>query len=159
FSFDFPTFPGTFDVPVAPVALDGIQPDHRDIFVTKLDASGGALVSSTVFGGSSEESVGGIALDIAGAIYVAGATGSSASPPAPGVLALSSNGGDAPPLVLGDGFVTKLDPSGHALVYSTFLGGSNVDGVNAIAVDHVGAAYVVGGTASHDFPTTPGSFN
>ncbi len=58
----------------------------------------------------------------------------------------------------GTGFVTKLNASGTALVYSTYLGGSVIDKATAIAVDANGSAYVVGYTSSPDFPTTPNSY-
>ena len=58
-----------------------------------------------------------------------------------------------------DAFVTKLNPTGSALAYSTYLGGSAGDGGEGIAVDAAGAAYVTGGTGSGDFPTTPGAFD
>src|SRR5207245_10860564 len=58
-----------------------------------------------------------------------------------------------------DAFVTKLNPTGSALVYSTYLGGSNDDYAQAIAVDAAGNAYVTGGTFSSDFPTTAGAFH
>ena len=53
-------------------------------------------------------------------------------------------------------FVTKLNPAGSALVYSTYLGGQGFDGGGGLAVDGAGNAYVAGGTGSADFPTTPG---
>ena len=58
----------------------------------------------------------------------------------------------------GDAFVTKLNPTGSALVYSTYLGGSGNDDGYGIAVDSAGNAYVTGATGSTDFPTTPGAF-
>src|SRR5207245_9412503 len=57
-----------------------------------------------------------------------------------------------------DAFVTKLNPIGSALVYSTYLGGSELEMGNAIAVDAAGSAYVTGHTYSMDFPTAPGPF-
>src|SRR5439155_11608247 len=57
-----------------------------------------------------------------------------------------------------DAFVTKLNPTGAALVYSTYLGGSGGDGGDGIAVDASGSAYVTGGTGSLNFPTTTGAF-
>src|SRR5437879_12463271 len=58
----------------------------------------------------------------------------------------------------GDAFVTKLNATGSALLYSTYLGGSNYDWGQGIAVDADGNAYVTGGTSSSDFPTTAGAF-
>ena len=52
--------------------------------------------------------------------------------------------------------MTKLNPAGSALVYSTYLGGSGDDNGNGIAVDAAGNAYVTGSTRSTNFPTTPG---
>jgi hypothetical protein len=57
-----------------------------------------------------------------------------------------------------DAFVTKFNPAGSALVYSTYLGGSGGDSANGIAVDNSGDAYVTGNTQSTNFPTTPGAF-
>src|SRR6185295_3739747 len=56
-----------------------------------------------------------------------------------------------------DAFVAKLNPSGNALIYSTYIGGSAIEWGNAIAVDAQGNAYVVGRTDSADFPVTPGA--
>ena len=55
--------------------------------------------------------------------------------------------------------MTKLNASGAALAYSTYLGGSDVDGGCGIAVDGAGSAYVTGSTGSADFPTTAGAFD
>jgi hypothetical protein len=56
-----------------------------------------------------------------------------------------------------DAFLTKLDTTGAALIYSTFLGGSKIDEASAVALDASGNAYVVGVMRSLDFPTTPGA--
>ena len=61
-------------------------------------------------------------------------------------------------MVCGDGFVTKLDPTASAIVYSTYLGGSGEDGAAGIVVDRSGNAYLSGGTDSNNFPTTAGAF-
>jgi hypothetical protein len=86
-----------------------------------------------------------------------GHTTSSGFPTTPGAFDTSFNGGG--PYYYGDAFVTKLNASGSALVYSTFLGGTDDDRATAISVDSAGAAYVAGGTASSDFPTTSGAFD
>ena len=63
-----------------------------------------------------------------------------------------------PPNLVTVPFISKLDPTGSYLVYSTYLGGSGNDQGNGIALDGAGDAYVVGQTFSSDFPTTPGVF-
>jgi hypothetical protein len=140
-STDFPTTPGAFDTTDNPFS---------DAFVTKLNASGTALVHSTYLGGNSTDIGSGIAVDSAGNAYVTGFTASSDFPPTPGAFA------DKPGI---DAFVTKLNASGTALAYSTYLGGDDDDGGRGIAVDSAGNAYVTGETFSTDFPTTPGSFD
>ena len=57
-----------------------------------------------------------------------------------------------------DAFVTKLNPTGSGLVYSTYLGGSGLEEGNGIAVGTSGNAYITGYTGSGDFPTTAGAF-
>jgi hypothetical protein len=145
-SSGFPTTPGAFDT-----SYNGGSA-FNETFVTKLDASGSALVYSTFLGGSGDDQARTIAVDGSGAAYVAGDTNSGDYPTTPGAFATSIDG-------LEDAFVTKLDASGSALVYSTFLGGSYIDTAYGIAVDGAEAAYVVGNTYSSDFPTTPGAFD
>src|SRR5438874_1208469 len=116
-----------------------------DAFVTKLNASGSALLYSTYLGGNSEDDGNGIAVDAAGSAYVAGLTTSTDFPTANPLQ--SKNAGSS------DVFVAKLNASGSALIYSTYLGGSSSDFAFGIAVDSSGNAYVTGHTASTDFPT------
>ena len=85
--------------------------------MTKLDASGAALRYSTYLGGNSDDYGSGIAVDGAGSAYVTGSTSSADFPTTPGAFDTTYNGG-------GDAFVTKLDASGAALGYSTYLGGT-----------------------------------
>src|SRR5215470_16498427 len=103
------------------------------------------LVYSTYLGGSGDDSGNGIAVDASGNAYVAGKTG-SINFPTKNPLQPASGGGD-------DAFVAKLDPSGSALVYSTYFGGSALDEAHGIAVDTAGNAYVTGQTSSTNFPT------
>jgi hypothetical protein len=124
---------------------------NRDVFVTKINAAGNALVYSTYLGGTGGEEARGIAVDSSGNAYVAGFTDSTNFPIANAVQATMGGTQDA--------FVTKLNPAGSALVYSTFLGGAGgFDGSNsaefgeAIAVDSSGNAYVTGSTFSNNFP-------
>src|SRR5437899_1332050 len=137
---DFPTTAGAFQTTAVGPA-----------FVTKLNATGSALAYSTYLGNGNASA---IAVDAAGNAYVTGIAGPD-FPTTPGVAQTTFGGGFA------HAFVTKLDPTGSALVYSTYLGGSSTDDGRGIAVDPNCSincnAYVTGGTASSDFPTTPGA--
>jgi beta-propeller repeat-containing protein len=90
-------------------------------------------------------------VDSAGNAYVTGIADSTDFPTTPGALQTTFQGGGD------DAFVSKLNPSGSALVYSTYLGGSDEDGGFGIALDSAGNAYVTGDTVSSDFPTTAGA--
>jgi uncharacterized protein (TIGR03437 family) len=117
-----------------------------DAFVTKLTPAGNALVYSTYLGGSGADWGAGIAVDGAGSAYVTGYTESTNFPTESAYQATFQG---AP----FDAFVTKLTPAGNALVYSTYLGGSDRDWGAGIAVDGAGSAYVTGFTQSTNFPT------
>jgi hypothetical protein len=138
---NYPTTPGAFQT-VAGGSSDG--------FVTKLNPTGTGLIYSTFLGGSGFDVATDVAIDSGGNAYVTGRAEL-------GFLVTSgafqtSLGGTI------DGFATKLNSTGTALVYSTFLGGSNTDTGNGIAVNAAGNAYVIGVTDSLNFPTTPGAF-
>lgn len=115
-----------------------------DAFVAKLNATGTTLDYATYIGGRGDDRAAGIAVDSLGQAYVTGAT---SSPNFPLVSALRST-------LTGSrtAFVLKLNAAGSALLYSTYLGGSNYDLGNAIAVDASGNAYIAGDTMSTDFP-------
>ena len=140
-STDFPTTGGAYDRD-----LNGI----RDAFVTKLNPAGSDLVYSTYLGGNSGEYGYGIAVDSAGNAYVTGNTYSTNFPTTDGAYDVVLGGSS-------DAFVTKLNPAGSDLAYSTYLGGSDWDSGRGIAVDGTGNAYVTGETRSTDFPTTGGA--
>ncbi len=137
-SFDFPTTPGAYQT----IKTGSLN----EVFVTKLDGSG-AMVYSTYIGGRGGEYGDGIAVDASGSAYVTGPTNSSDYPSTPGAFQTSNRRG------VHDAFITKLDPTGSSLVYSTFLGGTRQDGGRGIAVDGAGNAYVTGHTSSGNFPT------
>ncbi|HXW16296.1 MAG TPA: SBBP repeat-containing protein, partial [Terriglobia bacterium] len=109
------------------------------------------LAYSTYLGGSNIDSANGIAIAPDGTAFVAGGTFSTDFPTA-GTHPLQPNAG-GPNDFPKDAFVTKFSADGTTLVYSTYLGGSEYDVANGIAVDAAGEAFVVGTTLSHDFPT------
>ena len=123
--------------------------DHgRDLIIDP------SLAYSTLLGGTSHEFGSGIQVDAAGNAYVTGFTQSPNFPTTTGAFdrtGSASNNMDA--------FVSKLNPAGTALVYSTFIGGSNSEWGRDIAVDSAGNAYVTGQTMSSSFPTTSGAFD
>jgi hypothetical protein len=129
--------------------LQATNHGNYDAFVAKLNAAGDALVYSTYLGGSSYDQGSGITVDAAGNAYVIGFTQSTdfptANPLQPNCGACATGGNNA--------FVAKLNPTGSALVYSTYLGGSSYDYGFGIGVDSAGDAYVTGSTCSTDFPT------
>jgi len=118
-----------------------------DSFVTKLNAAGSALVYSTYLGGTGFDLASGISVDSSGAAYVVGSTSSTNFPVTSQPLQAVYGGG------LYNAFVTKLDPAGSTLAYSTYLGGSSEDHGAAIAIDSAGEAFVTGYTNSSNFPT------
>jgi Abnormal spindle-like microcephaly-assoc'd, ASPM-SPD-2-Hydin/Beta-propeller repeat/Cep192 domain 4 len=135
--------------PVTPGVFQGALAGTRNAFVAKLNAAGSQLLYSTYIGGSSKDGAIYIAIDSSGNAYLAGATRSSNFPVTTGAFQTTCKSCPS----TSDGFVTKLNPTGTALVYSTFLGGTSEDLAAAIAVDGAGNAYVTGGTVSTDFPT------
>jgi beta-propeller repeat-containing protein len=145
-SLDFPTTAGAFQR-AAPVLTGG----NANVFVSKLNPTGTALVYSTYLGGGSEDDPGGIAVDPSGHAYVSGLTGSTNFPTTPGAFQRTLTDRSI--------FVTKLNSTGTALVYSTLVGPSEFGtGLSRIAVDGTGQAYVTATTTSAEFPTTPGAF-
>jgi hypothetical protein len=108
-----------------------------------------AVVYSTLFGGVGAESSGGIAADGAGNAYLTGQTAAADLPLASPLQGARQGASDA--------FVTKLNPAGTALVYSTYLGGSDAESGLGIALDAGGSAFVTGSTASTNFPVTVGA--
>ena len=163
FSSDFPT--------AHPLqANDGGGPDFpQDAFVAKIKSDGSALAYSTYLGGENQDAANGIAVDSIGDAYVIGFTLSPHFPVLPGSFETLC-GGDGQcgakftqGLIVSNAFVTKLDPAGAKILYSTFYGQfQNVKG-QAIAVDSNRNAYITGSTTANfatfaTFPITPSAF-
>jgi len=140
-------------------AIDNGPPEPcSTAFITKLSPAG-TVVWSTYLGGTGPDDAHAIAVDDAGNVWVAGQTVSSNFPTTTNAVSHTFGGEiDLGPLRFGDAFVSKLDPTGSHLLYSTSLGGSQVDEAFGIAVDASGAAYVAGGTQSNNFHVTASAY-
>lgn len=117
-----------------------------DAFITKINPAGSAIVYSTYLGGSAEDAGRGIAVNSAGEAFIAGITNSQdfnvRNPLQPTITGLAE-----------DAFVAKVNANGTDLLFSTYLGGNNIDQAFTIAVDANGDAFVAGSTGSTNFPT------
>lgn len=137
------------DFPVTTGVFQSASGGGTDAFAAKLNPAG-VLLYSTYIGGSSSDIGRGIALDSAGNAYLAGDTSSSNFPVTANAMQAARNGTNT------DAFVTVLNPTGAALAYSSYLGGSgNVAGGDkayGITVDSSGNVIVVGQTDSANFP-------
>ncbi|HEX5219723.1 MAG TPA: SBBP repeat-containing protein [Verrucomicrobiae bacterium] len=122
-----------------------------EAFVTKLGPLGTNLIYSTYLGSSGIDVGNGIAVDANGNTYVAGYTQSTNFPTANVFGSFTHYSGGFQD---DDGFVTKIGPAGTNLIYSMYLGGTNLDRATDIAVDAAGLAYVTGFTSSTNFPVT-----
>jgi hypothetical protein len=143
-----------FDVTVG--AFEEDFQSGNDAFAFKLNPAGSDLVYSTYLGGSQQEQGNGIAVDTSGSAYVTGLTDSFSgvgNTPFPTLNPHEGDPGDGTT----DAFVTKLNPTGSSLLYSTYLGGNALDIGQAIVVDGSAAAYVTGQTNSTDFDNTAGA--
>jgi len=183
FSTDFPVTPGAYQI-----TNNAAANESTNAFVTKLNPTGTALVYSTYLGGSGGvvnvmptlfhkggDQASGLAIDSSGNVYVTGSTASADFPVTQGAYQTTNH--DQPGCVGGciggyNAFITELNSTGSALVYSTYLGGSGInpedfvgltvygegDQASALAVDDSGNVYVTGWALSYDFPVTAGAF-
>ncbi|RMF92364.1 MAG: hypothetical protein D6734_12380, partial [Candidatus Schekmanbacteria bacterium] len=142
FSSDLPV---STTIQTAKSGLSGAS-GTSDAFVAKLNSTGSAVEYLTYLGGSENDYANGIAIDSSGNAYIAGVTASTDFP-VTSAFQSSSAGGTS------DAFVAKINSSGTSLIYSTYLGGSDTDEANDIAVDSSGKAVLTGATISSDFPT------
>jgi hypothetical protein len=144
-SKDFPTTPGV---------LQSKNNGNHNATVTKLNSTGTKLIFSTYFGGSSSDNYygsGGIDIDIKGNVYIAGTTVSFDFPTTSGAFQKEKKGWQV-------AFISKLNPTGTTLLYSTLLGGSDSDSATAMAIDDSGNVYITGLTSSSDFPLSLNAF-
>jgi hypothetical protein len=146
-STDFPTKSGSFQT-TFPVGGSDIG------FVTKVNSTGSALAYSSYLGGTDASLTlpHRIRVDSGGNAYITGWTGQASFPVSADALQATMSGID-------DAFVTTFNPSGSALLFSTFLGGIGEDFGGGLVLDSAGSVYLAGSTFSADtFPTTPGAF-
>jgi uncharacterized protein (TIGR03437 family) len=131
--------------PVTPGAYQSTLNGPGNAFVAKLNPAGDALVYSTLLGGSGGDTARGLDIDQQGNAYVVGVTFSGDFP-------VVSSGFGLPRAP--NGFISEINPTGTALVYSGAIGGSGFDDLEGVAVNSLGEANVVGFTNSYDLPTT-----
>ena len=142
-SADFPFTAGALGT-----SLNGAQ----DAFVSRLSAGGSLLTYSTYLGGNGTDEAKAVAATDTSVITVAGTTTSTTFPTVAGSFDTTFSG-------TSDGFVTRFQPGGGPIVYSTFLGGSGAEVVNDIGLCSDGSATLTGSTSSTNFPTTPLAFD
>ncbi|MGE5109730.1 MAG: SBBP repeat-containing protein [Acidobacteriaceae bacterium] len=150
----------TGTVPESPGKLIGNTAAGEGFFVAKLNSTGSAILYRLYIGaaGSWFAGIAGISVDSSGHAYIAGTTWDHLFPTTPGAFETTSHalGGDTCEC---DGFITKINPAGDGLSYSTFLSGTVEQFISDLAIDASGNAFVTGSTESEtDFPTTAGSY-
>jgi hypothetical protein len=143
FSNDFPTTDGAFQ---------NKNWGNSNCYVLKLSSDGTSLSYSTYFGGGNYDYATGIAIDGTGSSFITGYTNSSAFPTSANAYKKNFSGNY-------DCFFAKFDNFGKYMLYSTYIGGSNDDYSNSIALDGIGNSYITGYTNSSDFPTTNGAYS
>lgn len=141
-SLDFPVTPGSFDV-----SWNGSD----DIFVSKMSPDCSELIFSTYIGGKADDRCRALEVDSDGEIFLAGYTLSPDFPTSAGAFCRTFGPNS-------DGFVVKLSAGGSDIVFSTFIGGSSSDAVEAMALNESGEIYLTGQTNSPDFPSTPDAY-
>lgn len=153
------------DFPVTPGAAQSAHGGNRDAFVVHLDAQGSTLLYATYLGGAGDEltdaGTTGFEVDANGNVYVAGTTSSTNFPTSPGAPQ-ASRGNPNGAQFDEDAFLTKLNPAGTAILFSTYHGGSGLEATGTfepLAVDAGGSAWIAGTTRSADLPTSAGAFD
>ncbi|HXM63384.1 MAG TPA: SBBP repeat-containing protein [Terriglobales bacterium] len=137
-------------IPSGSNPFQNAQKGSENLAILKLNSAATVVLAATYLGGSGRDGFGGLAIDSAGDVYVTGGTTSNDFPVQNPLQGALGNGG-------ANAFLTELNPTLSALVYSTYLGQNSTASANAIALDTTDNAYVVG-DASPGFPTTSGSY-
>lgn len=139
--------------PVTPGSYENIYGGGIDCYIAKLTAGGTTPVYATYLGGSDWEMAYGLRINAAREVFVAGFGASTDFPTTASALQTASEGGGV------DGFIARLSVDGDALIYSTYMGGSDRDYIYDLEVNAGSEAYVTGYTYSSDYPTTIGSYS
>ncbi len=142
----------TGNFPVSAGAFETTFQPPIDAWVARLDAAGASLVWSTWLGGADDEQVARIALDGSGAAVLCGWTEAADFPTTPGALDTTFEGDS-------EGFLLRLNASGTALEWGTFIGGSEDDQVTGLLLEPGGALLISGNTTSADYTVTPGAYD
>ncbi len=146
-----PPIPLTPTLSTTSGAFQTTSRNDSSAFVMKLHPDGSDFDYATYLGGSTSETLGGIAVDSSGVAYLDGGTASADFPTTSGAFQQTNSGKSA--------FLSKLTADGSSLLYSTFLGAAGLTAkATGIAVDGSKAAYLTGETSGPGFPTTPGAF-
>lgn len=142
-SSSFPTTSGAYQEDISTI---------HDVFVSKLNADGTALIYSTFLGGNdNEKTLNTLVLDQNGNPIIAGITGSNDFPTTTNAFQPNYAFND-------DAFVTKLNEDGTSLVFSTYFGGSNYDEPTSLAIDNLGNIFLAGATKSTNLPTSTNAY-
>jgi len=138
--------------PIKDGAYDETYNSNKDVFVLKMDSQGTSLINSTYIGGSNTDEIYSMFMDSEGYLYIVGTTLSDDFPLSDGAYDSTMSG-------LNDGYVVKLYSNCTDIIYSTYIGGSNLDYLVDVYVNDDGEAYITGMTKSSNFPTTVGSYD
>jgi len=142
------------DFPLSPRAYDSELTGGTDGFITKLNASGTAIVFSTFLGGNNFDYVQGLVAASDGSVL---ATGATLSPDFP--ITGGNFGGTPYAGGIADAYVTRIGKKGEAAIFSTCLGGADADAGYSLALAADARVVATGYTGSTDFPTTKGAFD
>ncbi|MFZ5517960.1 MAG: LamG-like jellyroll fold domain-containing protein [Candidatus Zhuqueibacterota bacterium] len=152
-STNFPTSASAFDLTYSG---SGGQNIGDDLFISKFDSSLSALSASTYLGGEAWEIGYCLMTDAQGAVYVAGTTSSAEFPTVAHAYDSTYNGGTK---YTGDAFISRLDGNLSSLVASTYLGGSESEGVGGMCLGGDGSVWLAGSTTSGDFPASYSAYD